>query len=45
LKEVYPRLAALKLRCQEHDINLQNLQERVTGILEIVSRLPESHLD
>ena len=45
LKEVCPRLAALKLRCQEHDINLQNLQERMTGILEIVSRLPECHLD
>jgi hypothetical protein len=45
LKEVCPRLAALKLRCQEHDINLQNLQERVAGILEIVRRLPECHLD
>jgi hypothetical protein len=44
LKEVCPRLAALKLRCQEHNINLQNLEERVTQTLEIVSRLSECHL-
>jgi hypothetical protein len=36
LKEARVRLIALKDNCQQHSINIENLQERVRGILSIV---------
>ena len=43
LREVKNRLSGLKIKCQQHKINIENLQERVKGILSIV-RLPNSTL-
>lgn len=43
LREVRSRLSGLKIKCQQHNINIENLQERVKGILSIV-RLPNSTL-
>lgn len=37
LREVKIRLLGLKVRCQQHNIHIENLQERVKGILSIVT--------
>ena len=39
LREVKVRLSNLKAKCQQHKINIENLQERVQGILCIVRLL------
>ncbi|KAE9379592.1 hypothetical protein N431DRAFT_325981 [Stipitochalara longipes BDJ] len=39
LEEARVRLIALKGNCQQHNISIENLQERVRGILSIVSIL------
>jgi hypothetical protein len=36
LREVESRLSSLKVKCKQHKINIENLQERVQGILCIV---------